>query len=182
MNKLSDFLKPESMLTGNFVGGSIAGIGAAFGQYFPHWPNGYIVLAAASLFGILMASQTVEARRGKLIFAVYLLLGTGLGMWEAVQSGTFIESKIEVVRASSNDQAIIDDLILDEPISEGLVEEEVYVDRYGHYVAVKQTSFGTETHRAPSWAVAMYCDYVAGAPPPRERMKTQKQSPWQIKF
>jgi len=157
MNKLSDFLKPESMLTGNFVGGSISGIGAAFATVFPTWNNGYIVLLAASLFGVLMASQTLDAKRGKIIFVVYLLLGTGLGMWEAVQSGTFIESHVVKVSAAEKDR--------------------VYVDRGGQYVAVRVTDQGYDEHRAPPWAVEMYCRYRE-----IETEPLQKQSPWKLKF
>ena len=155
MNKLSDFLKPESMLTGNFIGGAIAGIGGAFAQIFPGWPNGYIILTAAALFGVLIAASTVKASQGKLIFLVYLLLGTGLGMWEAVQSGTFIESKVVVVNAQEQDK--------------------VFVDRAGMYVAVRATDQGVDEHRAPAWAVQMYCEELNEQP-------IQKQSPWQIRF
>jgi len=157
MNKLSDYLKPESMLTGNFVGGSIAGIGAAFATVFPTWNNGYVVLIAAALFGILMASQAIDAKRGKIIFIVYLLLGTGLGMWEAVQSGTFIESRVVKVSAST--------------------KARVYIDEDGLYVASKITEQGREEYRVPRWAARMYASYLD-----LEDESRKRQSPWKLKF
>jgi len=155
MNKLNDFLRPESMLTGNFIGGAIAGIGAAFESSLG-WPNGYIMLFFALLFGANVAMVAAKAA-GKWVFILYLLLGAGLGMWEAVQSGTYIESKVEIVSAQDKDK--------------------VFVDRAGMYVAVRVTVQGIDEHRAPAWAVEMYCEQVN-----KDTGFVQKQSPWKIRF
>jgi hypothetical protein len=151
IEKSANYFKPESMIAGNAAGAIIAGIGASFHQLLG-LPNGWIMLIAALLFGIVSAVSNRSPSTGIGMLIVYILLGTGIGMWEAAQSGNLIDKQVITVNASQ--------------------KGEVYVDEDGDYVAV-HPSLGE--HHCPSWAMDLYRVHLA-------KEQRSKKSPWSINF
>ena len=147
----ADYFRPESLAVGNIAGGVIAGIGTAFSQTLG-FPNGWTMLGAAALFGIIAASSTRGRGTSKLMLVVYFLLATGVGMWDAVQSGTFLDVNKVTVSAK-------------EP--PGVTRSE-----FGEYVAWSEDC---GEHRVPECAYKMYLKYA-------ERKAGKDDGRWRVKF
>jgi len=144
----NNYFKPESMVAGNASGAVIAGIGGAASQLLGV-PNGYAIVFASLLFGIIIVSKNRKPGTGKLMAGVYIVLGTAIGMWEAVQSGTFVLQSIDT-------PALIEKVRANE-------KDTVFVNRAGMYVAVRVTDEGFDEHLAPRWAIDMYCQHLSPA-------------------